>query len=60
MSDKLQQLIDQMMKELGFDFPEDIVSKVRKMKIVVVNDETGEVEEVAREACDDGEGANIE
>ena len=60
MSEKVQKLIDSMMKEFGFDFPEDIVRENRKRKIIVVDDDTGEVVEVLREASNDTEEVNTE
>lgn len=49
MNRKLQELIDQMMKEFGFDFPEELRKEFRKKRIIVVDDETGEVEEILNE-----------
>ena len=60
MSKKLQELIDSMMKELGFDFPEEVIQEYRRKKIVVVNDDTGEVEEVLKEVSDDADKVNTE
>lgn len=60
MKKDLQDIIDSMMKELGFDFPEDLIREKRKMGIVVVDDDTGEVVEVLREASDDIEEVSTE
>lgn len=49
-----------MMKELGFDFPEEVIQEYRKKKIVVVDDDTGEAKEVLREASDDAKEVNAE
>lgn len=38
-----------MMKEFGFDFPEELRKEFRKKRIIVVDDETGEVEEILNE-----------
>lgn len=60
MSEKVQRLIDSMMKEFGFDFPEELIKENRKRRIIVVDDDTGEVVEVSREASEDAEEVNIE
>lgn len=60
MSDKLQKLIDSMMKEFGFDFPEELIKENRKRRIIVVDDDTGEVVEVLREASDDTKEESVE
>lgn len=57
MSERLQKLIDSMMKELGFDFSEEVIREYKKKKIVVVDDDT---EETLREASDDAEEVNTE
>lgn len=47
-----------MMKEFGFDFPEELLKENRKRRIIVVDDDTGEVVEVLREASDDTKEVN--
>ena len=60
MNEKMQNLIDSMMKEFGFDFPEDVVKENRKRRIIVIDDDTGEVVEVLRETSDDAEEVSTE
>ena len=38
-----------MMKEFGYNFPEELRKEYMKKRIIVVDDETGEIEEVLRE-----------
>lgn len=60
MNEKLQKMIDEMMKSLGFNFSEEERQQFRGKEIIVVDDDTGEVVEVSREASEDAEGVNTE
>lgn len=44
-----------MMEEFGFGFPDELRSEFRKKRIIVVDDETGEIEEILKESDDEVE-----